>query len=265
MRETQATRKDAGWPGPLDLPMRSLHIPITWEEWERMPWRFGWKREYSDGHAHLTPRRDHVHVFVRPPIDPDVHRGGRGRGGVLRLAGGEGPRTRPTQHRGLLRRAARQAVVGSLTSDTRGRGANHRRGIVERTGCRTDAGAADGTPGPPPAWDRQHARRDGSTGPALAGRERPPQRLPRIEQGEHPWHQAFGFEEELDLYFARLRRMFYAHDASRHERLQTPEARREHARLEALFKLWSHHTEELEKVAECERLEAVTPALRYSS
>lgn len=29
-----------------------------------MPWRFGWKHEYWDGHAHLTPRQHHVHVRV---------------------------------------------------------------------------------------------------------------------------------------------------------------------------------------------------------
>lgn len=46
--------------------MRSLHVPMTWEEWECLPWRFGWKHEYWDGHAHLTPRQDHVHVRVEP-------------------------------------------------------------------------------------------------------------------------------------------------------------------------------------------------------
>ncbi len=48
---------------------------MAWEEWERLPWRFGWKHEYWDGHAHLTPRQDHVHVRVgigarRLPVTP---------------------------------------------------------------------------------------------------------------------------------------------------------------------------------------------------
>ena len=29
-----------------------------------MPWRFWWEQEYWDGH--LTPRRDHVRVEIRP-------------------------------------------------------------------------------------------------------------------------------------------------------------------------------------------------------
>jgi len=78
-----------------------------------------------------------------------------------------------------------------------------------------------------------------------------------------PWHRAFGFKEEPVLNLARLRRMFYAHEASRHAELETAEARREHARLEALRELWSRRTEELEDLARREGFEAVMPALRY--
>ncbi|MGH9944113.1 MAG: GNAT family N-acetyltransferase [Pyrinomonadaceae bacterium] len=45
--------------------MRSLHTPMTWEEFERMPWRMGWKHEYWDGCAHITPRDNHVHVCMK--------------------------------------------------------------------------------------------------------------------------------------------------------------------------------------------------------
>ena len=45
--------------------MHSLHVPMSWEEFERMPWRFGWKHEYWDGCAHITPRESHVHVRMR--------------------------------------------------------------------------------------------------------------------------------------------------------------------------------------------------------
>ena len=48
--------------------MRSQHIPMTWEEYERHEWRFGWKHEYWDGQAHFTPR--HNLVFVRTPVEP---------------------------------------------------------------------------------------------------------------------------------------------------------------------------------------------------
>lgn len=71
--------------------------------------------------------------------------------------------------------------------------------------------------------------------------------------------RAFGFEEEPDLFLAKMRRMFYIHEASRHE-----EASEEHVRLEALREKWSRRVEELEEVADREGFEAVAPALRYS-
>ncbi len=77
------------------------------------------------------------------------------------------------------------------------------------------------------------------------------------------WHQAFGFEEEPDLNLARLRRMFYAHEASRLEGLETAEARREHGRLESLYVFWNRRAGKLEELAEREGFEAVMPALRY--
>ncbi|MGH3146264.1 MAG: hypothetical protein ACRDTR_10740, partial [Rubrobacter sp.] len=77
------------------------------------------------------------------------------------------------------------------------------------------------------------------------------------------WHRAFGFEEEPDLNLARMRRQFYFHEMSRHEGLESAEARREHARLESLYEYWSLRADALEETAEREGFEAVTPSLRY--
>lgn len=41
--------------------MRSQHIPMTIEEYELRPWKPGWKYEYWDGQAHISPRH---HVVV---------------------------------------------------------------------------------------------------------------------------------------------------------------------------------------------------------
>src|ERR671914_3021046 len=60
-----AAGKHSGRTGPSEISMRSLRVPMMWEEWERLPWRFGWKHEYWDGPAHLTPRQDHVLVEIR--------------------------------------------------------------------------------------------------------------------------------------------------------------------------------------------------------
>ncbi len=37
---------------------------MTWEEYEVMPWRLGWKHEYFNGMAHLTPRQQSVLTIV---------------------------------------------------------------------------------------------------------------------------------------------------------------------------------------------------------
>ena len=44
--------------------MKSQRIPMTWEEYEVMPWRLGWKHEYFDGTAFLTPRDQSVVTVV---------------------------------------------------------------------------------------------------------------------------------------------------------------------------------------------------------
>src|SRR5882762_9921216 len=36
--------------------MHSQHLPMTWEEFELMPMKLGWKHEYWDGQAHISPR-----------------------------------------------------------------------------------------------------------------------------------------------------------------------------------------------------------------
>lgn len=52
--------------------MRSQHIPITWEAFELMPRRLGWKYEYCDGQVHLSPR--HQVVTVTLAVGPHVMR-----------------------------------------------------------------------------------------------------------------------------------------------------------------------------------------------
>ncbi|MGB7416946.1 MAG: GNAT family N-acetyltransferase, partial [Thermosynechococcaceae cyanobacterium] len=37
---------------------------MTWQEYEVMPWRLGWKHEYFNGMAHLTPRQQSVLTIV---------------------------------------------------------------------------------------------------------------------------------------------------------------------------------------------------------
>jgi GNAT superfamily N-acetyltransferase len=42
--------------------MRSRHLPMTWEAFELMPRKLGWKHEYWDGQAHISPSWQSVMV-----------------------------------------------------------------------------------------------------------------------------------------------------------------------------------------------------------
>jgi GNAT superfamily N-acetyltransferase len=37
------------------MPIQSQHLPMSFEAWELLPYQPGWKYEYWDGHAHITP------------------------------------------------------------------------------------------------------------------------------------------------------------------------------------------------------------------
>lgn len=60
--------------------MRSERIEMSVDEYEVLPWRWGWKYEYMDGHAHITPR-DHYVILradvapreVTVPADDEIH------------------------------------------------------------------------------------------------------------------------------------------------------------------------------------------------
>lgn len=47
--------------------MKSPKIPMTYEEFDLMEQKFGWKHEYWDGHAHISPRRNGV--MMKIPIE----------------------------------------------------------------------------------------------------------------------------------------------------------------------------------------------------
>lgn len=44
--------------------MKSDPIVMSWEEYELMPWRLGWKHEYFNGMAYLTPRQQSVLTVI---------------------------------------------------------------------------------------------------------------------------------------------------------------------------------------------------------
>lgn len=245
-----------------------------------MPWRFGWKHEYFGGEAHITPRHDHVHVR----FSGEVPSAELPRGLSMRPASSDDApalieafietfedgvefcdwpeemvhdhaRTNITEYfagrRGEPMDASRLAVEGnrivgavlfchrddeSVLDLLMVRPGFRRRGIA-----RSLVGAA---------VEKLRERGEGEN-------LRSAYHAANVESAE--WHRAFGFEEEPDLSLARMRRFFYAHEASRH-----PEGSEEFIRLEALHEKWSRRVEELEEISDREGFEAVAPVLRYS-
>lgn len=251
-----------------------------------MPWRFGWKHEYWDGHARLTPRHHHVHVyvrvgsgiaavapsclFVRSVVPADAE--GLVEAFIETFEDGvefcDWPVEKFHEHaqRNITdyfagQRGTPLLATSRLALDGEGRVA----------GAALVCGREEG-----PVLDllmvRPGFRRRGvaSTlvGAAVEGLHAGGVAVLRsayhvANEESTYWHRTFGFEEEPDLNLARLRRVFFYHEMSRHEGLETEEARREHVRLASLHEIWSRRCEELEEVAEREGSEVVMPALRY--
>lgn len=245
-----------------------------------MPWRFGWKHEYWDGHAHLTPRQDHVHVR----FSGEVPSAELPRGLSMRpVSSDDAPalieafietfedgvefcdwteemihghaRTNITEYfagrRGEPMDASRLAIEGGSI-------------VGAVLFCRRDEEPVLDLLMVRPGFRRRGIARSlvGAAVEKLRERGggenlRSAYHAANVESTE--WHRAFGFEEERDLSLAKMRRMFYIHEASRF-----PEESEEHARLEALREKWSRRVEELEEVADREGFEAVAPVLRYS-
>jgi hypothetical protein len=89
--------------------------------------------------------------------------------------------------------------------------------------------------------------------------------ISRYHVGNEPsrdWHRRFGFVEEPDLMLDRLYSAVARHELWRREKMGnlTPS---EHEALLSERARWQSQVDELEKVAEEQGWEAVTPGLRY--
>ena len=45
--------------------MKDIKIPMTWEEFENHKIPLGWKAEYFDGYAYITPRHHGIMVKIK--------------------------------------------------------------------------------------------------------------------------------------------------------------------------------------------------------
>ncbi len=245
-----------------------------------MPWRFGWKHEYFGGEAHITPRHDHVHVRFRGSVPSAELPNGTSMRPVS-------PEDAPELVEAFIETFEDGVEFCDWTEEMTHEHAEMniteyfagRRGEPMDLSClateenrivgvallcrRDDESVLD------LLMVRPDFRRRGIAhalvGSAL-GKLRERGEGKNLRSAHHvaneestKWHRAFGFEEEPDLSLARMRRFFYAHEASRH-----PEGSEEFIRLEALHEKWSRRVEELEEISDREGFEAVAPVLRYS-
>jgi len=266
--------------------MRSTHPPMSWEEYELMPWKLGWKHEYWDGRAHITPRQ-HVICAVMAVKPHAIHASCR-----LRPVTVEDHR----ELTALFFQAFRDTIefcdwsIGSIRDTaTRSidaffdgkRGQPH---VSSRVAVRVSSrrkwehmiGAAlivEPAPGRPMLdmlFVSPRARRRGIASALAGAAMNELQRLgiATLESaylmGSAPsraWHQQFGFVEKPDLLSAQLYYRYAEHELQRHEKLR-------HLSESALLEVtrecdsWRREAERLEVVAREHGYELVCPILR---
>lgn len=266
--------------------MRSRHPTMSFEEFERMPRELGWKYEYWDGAAHISPghqvvvatvptapRSESSPCAIRPlePADeaPLVAAYVRAFGGTIEYCGWQP---------GKIVESARESV-GRYLAEKRGQPhAASRVAVAVEPGEReeTVVGATLLLDGGPelaqldmlfsvPEW-HQRGLATAMVGSAVnalhaAG-------IGTLESayvlGNAPsraWHRKFGFSELPDLTLARHYWRYFAEECRRLESLgeSSPDEMAELARLKDY---WREEAKRLEKIADEEGFEAVMPFLR---
>ena len=266
--------------------MRSQRLPMTWEAFELMARKPGWKYEYWDGQAHISPRHQVVTVTVtvqpRPvsapcrlrPVAPDdesqlvaayiaafsdtieycdwdpAQMKSSAHTNIRNFFAGKRGQPHPASHVAVSSQAAaagEQIVAAALIINNDGK--------------------------PPlldmlfvaPAWQRQGLATALVTAAlnalhsigvaALASSYM----LGNAES--QAWHQQFGFVEEPDLFLAQAYYRQSEHELWRRETIgDLTDAERD--LLSAEVERWQRQVEALQAIADQQGMEAVSPLLR---
>jgi GNAT superfamily N-acetyltransferase len=259
---------------------------MSWEEYELMPWKLGWKHEYWDGRAHITPGQ-HVMCVVMAVKPHAIHSSCR----LRRVTVEDHPELTTLFFQAFRdtiefcdwsRENIRDAATRSIDAFFDGtRGEPHLSSrVVVRVTSRTKREQIIGAalivepelerPVLDVLFVSPRARRRGIAS-ALAGAAM--NELQRLgiatlesthlmgNTRSRAWHRKFGFVEEPDLPSAQLYYRHAEHELQRHEKLH-------HLSESALLEVtresacWRREAERLEVVAREQGYERVCPILR---
>lgn len=266
--------------------MRSQHISMPVEEFELLPMKLGWKYEYWDGQAHISPRGQVVIATVKTRSCP------------IRFPYTLRPVTESDEPQLVAAYVEAFAEsfdfcdrefskIAAAATDDIGKILSGRRGSLltasrvatappSETTAETIIGAAliTGSDRQPPLLDilfvvPQWQRKGIATAlVSTVSHELHHAKVETLEsryflgnEESQAWHRKFGFTEEVDLMLARL----YCHHAKRELWRQEKIGgllHGEYDRLVAERDRWTARVEELEALAKELGMEAVLPILR---
>lgn len=258
---------------------------MMWEEFERMPHRFGWKNEYWDGCAHLTPMERHIYVRMNTERrEAEMPRGFCFRRVVPDDAEKliecfmetfvDGIEFCDWKHEDVCRHARR-----NITDYFEGK-----RGTPLDVAVCTLAEDEDAVLAAALFTDQQDAavldllmvrpsfrrRRLARALVTNAMNELHARGICALRSAyvvcneeSAAWHTAFGFDELPDLGAARLRRSHFAVERRRCEADKTVSVE-EIARISREYVFWKRRVAELEQACERDGYESVTPLLRFT-
>ncbi len=262
--------------------MRSQHLPITWEEFELMPWKLGWKYEYWGGEAHLTPRQQFAvtRVAVQPravhsscllrPVTPDD----AAQLIALFFAAFHDTIEFCDWEKKKITAIAKKNIR-NFFAGKRGSPLPASRLAVVPEAPETIVGAAlliEHETGPfldmlfvAPEWHR-HGLATALASEAIntlhaAGVEALRSCYFVGNEESMSWHKKFGFVEELDLMLAQMHQHYARHELWRRVQLGNL-TEGERSQLVAECERWSAQVEALEEIADELGIEAVMPTMQ---
>jgi len=266
--------------------MRSQHIAMTIDEYHLLPNKPGWKCEYYEGKAHLTPRHNvtFLKVAVTPrPVEPSFILRGVTQEDTEALTAAfyeafadsyEFCDWTPRQ----IRETAAQSMADYFLGK-RGSPMDASRVAVRtsRTGGTEELiGAAlliHSEYGPylnplfvRPRWQQRGLATalvsSAVNGLYTAGEKTLLSACHIGNEASLAWHHRFGFVEEPDMQLARLRLRYFYHELARRETLNNL-THSERGELETSVQFWKAEVKRLQEIEEYDGFEAVAPILRY--